>query len=117
MDGLFHFSTAVHRDAAVEAWMAARPGPLGNLARQWFDVMRACGDDVHELLHDGHPTACAGDAAFGYVNVFTSHVNVGFFKGAELNDPAGLGVTVAEDLLAQGAQGILDAVYGVSGAS
>ncbi|KTT39181.1 porphobilinogen deaminase [Pseudomonas oryzihabitans] len=34
-----------------------------------------------------------------------------------LNDPAGLGVTVAEDLLAQGAQGILDAVYGVSGAS
>ncbi|MBI3345877.1 MAG: DUF1801 domain-containing protein [Burkholderiales bacterium] len=90
MDGLFHFSTAVHRDAAVEAWMAARPGPLGNLARQWFDVMRACGDDVHELLHDGHPTACAGDAAFGYVNVFTSHVNVGFFKGAELNDPAGL---------------------------
>ncbi|WP_295464977.1 hydroxymethylbilane synthase [uncultured Pseudomonas sp.] len=34
-----------------------------------------------------------------------------------LNDPAGLGVAVAEDLLAQGAQGILDAVYGVSGAS
>ncbi|EHK70230.1 porphobilinogen deaminase [Pseudomonas psychrotolerans L19] len=34
-----------------------------------------------------------------------------------LNDPAGLGVTVAEDLLAQGAQGILDAVYGASGAS
>ncbi|KUM40168.1 hydroxymethylbilane synthase [Pseudomonas sp. EpS/L25] len=34
-----------------------------------------------------------------------------------LNDPAGLGVAVAEDLLAQGAQGILDAVYGASGAS
>ncbi|APQ14515.1 porphobilinogen deaminase [Pseudomonas oryzihabitans] len=34
-----------------------------------------------------------------------------------LNDPAGLGVTVAEDLLAQGAQGILDTVYGASGAS
>ncbi|WP_295517000.1 hydroxymethylbilane synthase [uncultured Pseudomonas sp.] len=33
------------------------------------------------------------------------------------NDPAGLGVAVAEDLLAQGAQGILDAVYGASGAS
>ena len=70
--------------------MAAHPGELGRIARQWFDVMRGCGADVHELLHDGHPTACAGDAAFGYVNAFTSHVNVGFFKGAELPDPAGL---------------------------
>ncbi|AXA68924.1 hydroxymethylbilane synthase [Pseudomonas oryzihabitans] len=34
-----------------------------------------------------------------------------------LNDPATLGVAVAEDLLAQGAQDILDAVYGTSGAS
>ena len=29
-----------------------------------------------------------GDAPFGYVNVFTSHVNVGFFHGASLPDPA-----------------------------
>ncbi|HET7400919.1 MAG TPA: DUF1801 domain-containing protein, partial [Usitatibacter sp.] len=39
---------------------------------------------------DGHPTACVGDAAFGYVNAFTAHVNVGFFLGAQLPDPAGL---------------------------
>ena len=31
-----------------------------------------------------------GDAPFGYVNVFTSHVNVGFFHGASLPDPARL---------------------------
>jgi hypothetical protein len=31
-----------------------------------------------------------GDAPFGYVNVFTSHVNVGFFHGAALPDPAHL---------------------------
>ena len=49
--------------------------------------MRACGDDVRELLHDGHPTACVADAAFGYVNVFKAHVNVGFFRGAEIADP------------------------------
>src|SRR5215468_3392823 len=49
--------------------------------------MRDCGGDVRELLHDGHPTACVGDAAFGYVNAFTAHVNVGFFRGAELADP------------------------------
>jgi hypothetical protein len=52
--------------------------------------MRNCGPDVTELLHDGHPTACVADAAFGYVNVFTSHVNVGFFHGASLKDPAQL---------------------------
>ena len=52
--------------------------------------MRSCGDDVTELLHDGHPTACVEDAAFGYVNVFTEHVNIGFFHGASLADPAGL---------------------------
>ena len=52
--------------------------------------MRACGDDVRELLHDGHPTACVGSAAFCYVSAFTAHVNVGFFLGAELPDPAGL---------------------------
>ena len=31
-----------------------------------------------------------GDAPFGYVNVFNSHVNVGFFHGAALPDPARL---------------------------
>jgi hypothetical protein len=31
-----------------------------------------------------------GDAPFGYVNVFTSHVNVGFFHGAALPDTARL---------------------------
>ena len=41
-------------------------------------------------MHDGFPVACLGDAPFGYVNVFTSHVNVGFFHGAALPDPARL---------------------------
>jgi hypothetical protein len=63
---------------------------LGDIARQWFEVMRGCGDEVRELLHDGCPVACLGNAPFGYVNVFTAHVNVGFFRGAALADPAGL---------------------------
>jgi len=36
---------------------------LGVIARHRFDVMRARRDDVRELLHDGHPTACVADAA------------------------------------------------------
>ena len=90
MRQLLRFPTAVKRNPAIEVWMSERRGELGAIARHWFELMRQCGDDVRELLHDGHPTACVGDAAFGYVNAFTAHVNVGFFRGAELSDPAGL---------------------------
>src|ERR1044072_7807067 len=90
MTQLFRFPSAVKRDPAIEVWMREHAGELGSIARRWFEVMRACGDDVRELLHDGHPTACVDDAAFGYVNQFTAHVNVGFFRGAELDDPEGL---------------------------
>lgn len=70
--------------------MKAHRGELGAIAREWFEMMRKCGDEVRELLHDGAPTACLGDVPFAYVNVFTSHVNVGFFYGASLPDPARL---------------------------
>jgi hypothetical protein len=87
---LFRLNGAVERDPTIDSWMKEQPGVLGAIAQQWFEVMRKCGDEVRELLHDGCPTACLGDAAFAYVNVFTSHVNVGFFQGAVLPDPARL---------------------------
>jgi hypothetical protein len=87
---LLRFNGAVERDPAIDAWMREHTGELGAIAHQWFEVMRKCGDEVRELLHDGCPVACLGDAPFGYVNVFTSHVNVGFFHGASLSDPARL---------------------------
>lgn len=90
MNGLFRFSDAVRLDRDVEAWFLERNDELGKIARYWFDVIRGCGDDVRELLHDGCPTACVDDAAFVYVNAFTAHVNVGFFRGAEIPDPNGL---------------------------
>lgn len=90
MSPLLRFPAAVRHDPAIEAWMQAHPGELGEIAQHWFTLIRACGDDVRELLHDGHPTACVGDAAFAYVNAFTAHVNVGFFRGAELADPGHL---------------------------
>ena len=84
------FPSARALDPGVESWLKQDRGDLGDIARHWFVRMRSCGSDVRELLHDGHPTACVGDAAFAYVNAFTSHVNVGFFLGTELHDPAGL---------------------------
>lgn len=87
---LLRLNGTLERDPAIDAWMKDRPGPLGVIVRRWFQVMRGCGDEVRELLHDGCPVACLGEVPFGYVNVFTAHVNVGFFQGAALPDPAGL---------------------------
>jgi len=87
---ILRFDGAVERDHAIDAWLDDHAGSLGSIAREWFEVMRKCGDEVRELLHDGCPVACLGDAPFGYVNVFTAHVNVGFFHGASLPDPARL---------------------------
>ena len=87
---LFRLNGTVPRDPAIDTWFKHHAGELGAMAREWFEAMRKCGDQVRELMHDGCPTACLGDAAFGYVNVFTSHVNVGFYQGASLPDPGRL---------------------------
>ncbi len=84
------FNGAVEHDPAIDAWFKAHTGELGAIAQGWFEVMRKCGDEVRELVHDGCPVACLGDAPFGYVNVFSAHINVGFFHGAVLPDPAKL---------------------------
>ena len=90
MSQFLRFPAAVKRDPAIDVWLHDQSGELGAIARRWFELMRGCGDEVRELLHDGQPTACVGDAAFAYVNAFKAHVNVGFFRGAELGDPNGL---------------------------
>jgi len=87
---ILRFNGAVERDPAIDAWLKQHTAELDAIARRWFEVMRNCGDEVRELIHDGCPVACLGDAPFAYVNVFTSHVNVGFFQGASLPDPARL---------------------------
>jgi hypothetical protein len=90
MNDILRLSGGVKQDPAVDFWLTNDPIELRSIAREWFVLMRQCGDDVRELIHDGCPVACVEDAPFGYVNTFKSHVNVGFFHGATLNDPAGL---------------------------
>ncbi len=87
---LLTFDRTVEHDLAIDAWFDAHAGELGAIARRWFEVMRGCGDEVREVLHDGCPVACLGDVPFAYVNAFAAHVNVGFFQGAGLKDPEGL---------------------------
>lgn len=90
MSALFRLPASIEHDPATQAWLHEQPGELGELARRWFGVLRACGPDVFETIHDGQATACVGDAAFAYVDVFTAHINVGFFRGVDLPDPSGL---------------------------
>lgn len=90
MDTIFRLSGGEKRDPSIEAWLNGPPHALGDLVRPWYRRMRACGEDVRELMHDGFPTVCVQDAAFAYVAIFRAHANVGFFHGAELADPARL---------------------------
>jgi hypothetical protein len=119
---LFRLSKGAKRDAAVERWLNDDSVELRPVAREWFTQMRRCGDDVRELMHDGCPVACVEDAPFGYVNTFKSHVNVGFFYGAWLEDPAGLlqgsgkrmrhvKLQAGEDVDAQSLRNLIDAAY------
>src|SRR5580698_9772886 len=87
---VLRLSGGVQRDPAIDAWFRDGPLELRSIAQKWFAQMRKCGDDVRELMHDGCPVACVEDVPFGYVNSFKSHVNVGFFHGTALEDPAGL---------------------------
>lgn len=87
---LFRIAVGRRRDPEVAAWFADEQPELRAIAREWFAQMRHCGDDVLELVHDGCPVACVDDAPFAYVDAFSQHVNVGFFRGATLEDPLGL---------------------------
>ena len=89
MSDLFRFSGAVRRHPEVEAWFSS-DAPTRRVAEHWFARLRSLGEDVRELLHDGHPTACVDDAAFAYVDAFGAHAAIGFYEGASLPDPARL---------------------------
>src|SRR5277367_514746 len=87
---IFRLSGGTTRDSAVDIWLSDGQNELRSIAKTWFVQMRQCSGDVRELMHDGCPVACVEDAPFGYVNSFKTHVDVGFFYGAEIEDPAGL---------------------------
>ena len=89
-DALFLLSGGVKRDPAVDEWLFEQKDALTPIVRTWFARMRDCGPDVREVMHDGCPTACVGEAAFAYVAAFREHVNIGFFQGSALKDPARL---------------------------
>jgi len=90
MDDLFRFNNAKLDDPEVAAWLTGEPDDLFANARYWFAELRACGDDVLELIHDACPVVCLDDLAIAYVNVIKVHVTVGFFLENRLADHHGI---------------------------
>lgn len=88
MSPIFRFPEAQRRDPRIDAWFEGADMRL--LVRPWHEALRALDPDIRELLHDGWPTACAGEAAFAYVAAYSAHAAIGFHFGADLPDPAGL---------------------------
>ena len=74
----------------LEDWLDLKPKELQTIATRWLDAIKKCGNDVEIILHDNYPIGCVDNAPFAYVNVYTSHVNVGFFYGTELPSKSGL---------------------------
>lgn len=90
MDSILRFSDKDIQPITFEKWLAQKPEALRPLAAKWFEVIKNIGPEVQAIFHDNYPIGCFDDAPFAYVNVYTAHVNVGFFYGAYLPDPFGL---------------------------
>lgn len=84
---LFRFASARAHDPAIDQCLATAAPELALLAGPWISHLRALGPDLRELMHDGHPTFCAGEFAFAYVGIYRAHVSLGFYRGVELDDP------------------------------
>ena len=90
MNTLLKFSGKDLQDITMDEWLEQKPEALRPLATKWFSIIQQCGSDVQSIFHDNYPIGCVCDAPFAYVNIYTSHVNLGFFHGAALYDKTGL---------------------------
>ena len=90
MIALFDLNSSFEFDPKIDRWWSTKPPELSSLARTWFEVMKMCGPDVNESLHNGYPAACLDVYPFAYVDSFRSHINVGFYYGTFLPDPQGI---------------------------
>lgn len=120
MEKLLLYTGKDLQDLTMDVWLKDKAPALQRLAIKWFNEIKNCGDDVQDIFHDGYPIACVNNAPFAYVNIFTSHANVGFFYGADLKDKKGILEGIGKRMrhikikpgLAQDEKEILDLIKG-----
>ena len=76
-----------HEDA--EDYIADQPEDLAAVLRELRGLIREVAPEARESMKWGHPTY-ETDGNVCYLSAFTEHVNLGFFRGADLGDPDGL---------------------------
>ncbi|NOS92592.1 MAG: DUF1801 domain-containing protein [Cyclobacteriaceae bacterium] len=86
MEKILRYTGRDIQNISLEKWLRDHPNELQPIASYWIAEMKNCGPDVDLLFHDGCPHACVEGAPFAYVNVYSTHVNVGFFYGAFIYD-------------------------------
>ena len=57
MIALFDLNNSFEFDPKIDRWWSTKSPELSSLARTWFEVMKMCGPDVNESLHNGYPAA------------------------------------------------------------
>ena len=90
MEKLLFFTEKDWESASFEDWIAGKPEAYRPMANELWKTIQSCGNDVQGIFHDGHPIACVQNAPFTYINVFSKHMNLGFFYGVELEDSTGM---------------------------
>jgi Domain of unknown function (DU1801) len=86
MEKLLRFTSKDFQSITFEKWLTSKPKDLQSVATHWYQQMQTCGPDVMVIFHDDYPTACVENVPFAYVNVYTKHINIGFFYGASFFD-------------------------------
>jgi hypothetical protein len=84
--------SALPRHPDVDAYVEGQPPELRQTTRFLVDLVRATVKGTTEAIWYGSPMFCApaGGDFFCYVAAQSRHVNLGFRKGTELDDPDGL---------------------------
>jgi hypothetical protein len=82
MEKLLRFISKDIQNINFEEWLKTKPKDLQSLATHLYQQLQTCCPDVILKFHDDYPIGCVENIPFAYVNVYTKHINIGFFYGA-----------------------------------
>jgi hypothetical protein len=83
--------------ADVDSYIDALDPGLARLASTLRAIVLAAVPRAAESIKWSHPTYESG-GPFCYIKAFSGHVNLGFWRGAALQDPAGVVLTTGQKM-------------------
>ena len=75
--------------ATIDEYIAALPGPLGEVAHRTRKVIDAKLKGADSAIRWAHPTWSLRKTPLCYVKAASKHVTFGFWHGASIDDPSG----------------------------